>query len=744
MSGGKLKYVRTRCARQLASGLLGGLIAAPWALSLPPALADERSIIVEAAEAADAVADAEPESDAAVATDQSAIEPIALSSDLEPELAETDAVATGAEPTLAEEYLDVVSPRKRDLPADDAQETAADQAASAESTAAKSKPALKIQASSFNGVTPGVTTRAELLRLWGEPLADAATGRSLVYKPTGFTAVSVALENDRVTSLRVELAAPGTTEQLIEKLSLASVRPAIVTNDEGQAITTAFPECGVTFVHGDAHGPAIVSDGDSSDAATAEQVEVIVLRDVEAEPFIRRAATSDARAYADRIADLETALRFDAKSAEARSLLAQAKLATGAAVEAETAAREAVDLEPRNDEYRLEWARCLKHLARYDQAVAQTRAVLESTTATPVLKAQALEQMGLLAALGSLTVQEQAVPLHNKAITLADTLAEDADPSVRAAAHQVLVSAHLAVAERIAAGDFKDKREFVGQWISRASALAEQMIESGEADVSLRLQVALSALSAGEKLASPIDPQPWIKEAEEAVAELTPHLEDELARAELQWQLGLAYLYATELSHRRGECDAAIKFGDLSASSLAKGKTCRRDMPDTEFVMGRLYFQIGAAYAVHRTDHTTACQWYDRAIDPLSQPMPFTALATPHLHGDALVSMAVSYWEIGDRERAYELTGAGVEMLEQGITEGLVKADALGVAQGNFVAMSKALGKIELETPAATSPTAPSEGVKVAQTKPTPTKRTMSSRAQGPQLRTAVRGTQRR
>jgi tetratricopeptide (TPR) repeat protein len=744
MSGGKSKFVRTRCARQLASGLLGALVAAPWAFSLPPACADERSIIVEAVKAADEEAVAEPEDDIAVATDQSAIEPIALSSDVEPELAESDAVATGAEPTLAEEYLDVVSPRKRDVTAEDAQGTAADQIASTDATSAKPKPAIQIQASSFNGVTSGVTTRAELLRLWGEPLADAATGKSLVYKPTGFTAVTAALENDRVTSLRVELAAPGTTDELIEKLNLANVRPAIVANDEGQAITTAFPECGVTFVHGDAHGPAIVSDGESDDAATVEQVEVIVLRGVEAEPFIRRAATSDARAYADRIADLETALRFDAKSAEARCLLAKAKLATGAAVEAETAAREAVDLEPRNDEYRLEWARCLKHLARYDQAVAQTRAVLESTTATPVLKAQALEQMGLMAALGSLTVQEQAVPLHNKAIALADTLVEDADPAVRAAAHQVLVSAHLAVAERIAAGDFKDKREFVGQWISRASALAEQMIESGEADVSLRLQVALSALSAGEKLASPIDPQPWIKEAEETVAELTPHLEDELARAELQWQLGLAYLYATELSHRRGECDAAIKFGDLSASSLTKGKACRRDMPDTEFVMGRLYFQIGAAYAVHRTDHTTACQWYDRAIDPLSEPMPFTALATPHLHGDALVSMAVSYWEIGDRERAYELTGAGVEMLEQGIAEGLVKADALGVAQGNFVAMSKALGKLELETPAATTPTAPSADVKVAQAKPASTRRATSSRTQGPQLRTANRGTQRR
>ena len=57
--------------------------------------------------------------------------------------------------------------------------------------------------------------------------------------------------------------------------------------------------------------------------------------------------------------------------------------------------------------------------------------MLEGTTATPVIRAAALEQMGLLAALGSSEVQERAVPLHNKAIELADPLAASDEPAVR-------------------------------------------------------------------------------------------------------------------------------------------------------------------------------------------------------------------------------------------------------------------------------------------------------------------------
>ncbi|HYO24171.1 MAG TPA: hypothetical protein VEQ85_04410 [Lacipirellulaceae bacterium] len=702
----------------------------------------EKSIVVDVATAAD--------EGVALATDLAGggLEPIAAGSDFQPDLAEEplDPQSTG-EPTLADEYLHVAgppAPGSVEVAEESSVEATAEDVCEEEQVTPSGREALAaIQAASFNGATPGTTTRAELLRDWGQPVADAASGTALVFELPGFPAVTASLKSDVVVALRVELPQAASPEQLIDRLGLTGVRASVVADESGAPLTTTFPERGVTFIHATANDSALATDDAEATAIAADHtVPVIVLRASEAAPFVQRAETTEPRAYGCRIADLETALRLDAASAHARWLLSQAKLSVGLAIAAETLAREAVDLEPRNDDYRLQWAKCLKELARYDHAVAETRAILEGSTASPLTRAQALHHMGLLAALGDREVQQRAIPLQNKAIDLADSLAGDEDAAVRAAAHHVLVSAHLAVGERIAAGTWDNKQDFVGQWIARSSALSEQMIETGEGDVSLRLEVALTALAAGSKLEPPVEPAPWIEEAELAAAEVRKQVDDDLGRAQIAWRLGIAYLYATEIAHRRADVDGACKYGDLAVASLEAGKASRGELPDSEFVMGRLYFQIGAVHAVHKTDHVAACRWYDRAIEPLSQPAPLTALASPGLHSDALVSMAVSYWEIGDRERAYELTGAGVELVEQGIAEGLLSAEALTVPQSNFLAMSRALGKAELATPAAEAPTTEPQQVAGSDR----SGRRSTARGAGPRgaMRTATRGTQRR
>jgi tetratricopeptide (TPR) repeat protein len=210
--------------------------------------------------------------------------------------------------------------------------------------------------------------------------------------------------------------------------------------------------------------------------------------------------------------------------------------------------------------------------------------------------------------------------------------------------------------------------------------------------------VADSALAAGGRLSPPINPEPWVNEAEEAVADLEHKLDNATARELLNWRLGLAYYYAAEIQHRRGESDLAIKYGELADSTLSPLAELRSDVPDTQYVLGRLYFQIGAVYAVHRQDHEQACQWYDRAANLLVAEVPLTPLANPGQHGDALVSMGVSYWEIGQRDHAYELTQKGVEFVQEGVTEELLAAETLSVPQGNLKAMARALGKLPAES----------------------------------------------
>lgn len=702
-TGPRLRYARRWAALSfsgfLAAATGGSLVCAEETVPLESAFAiaadrlprpGERSILIQS------VAKATVDPEFALVTDQTSppLEPIADAAEYEeaPDLAEGVPPGESPEPTLAEElatddaYADVDA-----LPTDES-------VVASDAKGAGGSQEVLLQTASFNGATPGVTTRVQLLAAWGDPVDQDFTAETLAFELKGFPRASVDFDGNRVAAIRVELAEPMAAEELIAKLGLTAFRPASMADEMGSLVSTSFPERGVTLHHLPNLGE-MASDDRAIEPTPVDAVCEIVVAPVGAEGFIDRAHSSPEKEYANQIADLETALRLDSKSIDCRHWLSEVKLTVGQLQSAEALAAEAVTSSPTNDEYRLQWAKCLTRLARYDEAVEQTRKVLEGKTAPEIVRAAALEQMARLAALGSKETQERAIPLHNKAIELADKLAAEDDLMMQASAHKILLDAHLGVADRISTGDWQQKEEFVGQWITRASGIAEQMINAGEADLSVRLQVAQCALLAGGRLSPPIDPQPWIAEAEQAAAELAPTLVDALAREELDWQLGLSYLHAAEVQHRRGESKLAVKYGEQAQAKMAPLAASRSQYPDADYALGRVYFQLGAVHAVHFQDHETACQWYKRAEKLLLKPAPMTTLATPGQHGDSLVSMGVSYWEAGDREKAYQLTKSGLDLINQGVNEGILATDALLVGQGNLNAMAQAMGKIELATP---------------------------------------------
>lgn len=196
-------------------------------------------------------------------------------------------------------------------------------------------------------------------------------------------------------------------------------------------------------------------------------------------------------------------------------------------------------------------------------------------------------------------------------------------------------------------------------------------------------------------LDQPIDPKLWVKEAEETVELLEKELTDRLTCSQFDWQLGLAYLHAADIEHVRSQAASAKRLGKLAEETLSELSRQRDELPDTGYTMGRLYFQIGAVYAIHEQDHEAACKWYDQAAELLLNPVPVTTLAVPQQHGDALVSMGVSYWRTNDRERAVELTQAGVELIEQAVDAGLLASSTLSIPYENLSAMHQALGNEE-------------------------------------------------
>ncbi len=561
-------------------------------------------------------------------------------------------------------------------------------------------PLLKmagIEVASFHGITPGLSNRINVLRTWGDPRSDDTQASELKYRFDSLPAVNVRFDGNQVGSILVRLAKPTPASKLTRKLNLQRVRPVTLKNTQGTEIALVYPERGVVLRYAAQElGLAMASDSPSEPKSNASpRIGSILIQPIQAKPFLLRAEANAKHHFANAIADLKAALRLERSLATARIQLSEIHLKIGKGVTAERYAAEAVEIEPRNAEFRLQWANCLRQLARYDRAVEEVKQVLETPNLAPLLRAQALNEMGKLASLGSQKVARRAMPLHSKAIKIADSLAVGNDPLVRLPAKQLLVEAHLAVAVGISVGDWSQKEEAVILWVERSSALAEALIAEDKSYLPLRLQVAVSSLAAAANLEDPINPLLWIEEAEGTVIEIKTSDYDSLAASQFDWQLGLAYFHGSQIEHRRSKPKSAIHLGELADQQLSELSKQRDEMPDTAYLMGRLHFQIGAVHAVHYEDHAAACTWYDGAVDRLLNPVPVTTMAAPQQHGDALVSMGVSYWSIGNRDRAIEVTQAGVKLMEQAVSSGLLDSETLIISYSNLSAMHGAQGDEE-------------------------------------------------
>jgi hypothetical protein len=417
-----------------------------------------------------------------------------------------------------------------------------------------------------------------------------------------------------------------------------------------------------------------------------------VIQPLDPVAFMLRAENRLHGPYEQNIEDLKLAISIDPTLAHANWLLADIHLATGQAKLAEAAAAKACELEPENDAYRLRWARSLEMLARYDDAVHETRAVLDGEETSPVIQAQALCQLGRLATLGDADIRAKTINFYTKSIDIADKLATSQDVKERRAAKALLVECHLAIAREIATGQYNNKLESISQWIGRASGLAEDAIANDGGSLELRLIVADASLAALADMKPTKDPAPWIEEAEQAAEVLLRESDDPLWQRQIKWRLGVAYFHAVRIEHTRRKTASALRYGQKAIENLAEGAKSRQAVPDSEHLVGRLYFHIGAIHAVHEKDHAKAVTWYDKAAPLLLAPVPVTELAVPRRHGEALVSMGVTFWQQGDRTKALELSVAGTGLIEQAVDAGVLGKDALIVPYGNLATMHKDLG----------------------------------------------------
>lgn len=542
-----------------------------------------------------------------------------------------------------------------------------------------------IETASFKEITPGVSTLADVQKAWGPPreIAHRESVMIHLYTVGPFDKVEVSFFQDKVTSIVIRLNQSFPAKGVAEQLKLSSLRPVYVSDAMGEILGQSFPERGVLFAFEPSGTPGKPS----------MKVSQIILEPVTAEPFVLRAETNLESQLEASAKDLEVAIRLDPQNARAHWLRARVMFALEDLPAALAAASEAVRLEPENPQYRLMRAQALGQLGQFAAAVEEAQRAVQSGEKRPHIKAQAICLLGDLAGSGPQPDYKKAMSYHMDALKTAEPLAQSPHPAIRLAAKEVLVNAHLGAAHDIAWGNWNQKEAAVSKWLQRAALFADDLVEKEGASAEHRFRVAARALAAAVGLQGRLEPAPWADQAIQSADALIAAASVPAQKRRLQWDLGMALYDAVQVWQMRGEHDAALKYAQQAISHLEKSTTQKENDLADDYLLARLYFRVGAIYAVGKQDHKTAVTWFDKASPIFARLLPQVNPAEYGRLGETYVSMGVSYWESGDRQKALGLTQQGAELIEQLVQKGILESSALQIPYNNLATMHRQLGQ---------------------------------------------------
>jgi tetratricopeptide (TPR) repeat protein len=543
----------------------------------------------------------------------------------------------------------------------------------------------EIEVTSFHGITPGTTTRAEVERNWGKPKqAKSITGGAVQwYAVDPFRRVEVVYSGDKVTSLiiRFDRSFPaGQVAEQLGQLELTKVQPVLVLNELGEVLGQAYPERGVMFAFEPATDPS----------KALKKVTHIVLEAITAEPFVLRAETNIDNRPEFSLHDVDQAIKLQPGNARSHWLRSRALTALGQHEQAAAAAAEAVRLDPNDARYQVTKAQTLLQSGSIAAAIPVAEKAVALSAQRPHVKARAICLQGDLAAAGRKPDFKQSLKLHGQALQAANALLTDRHPAIRVAAKEVLLDAHLGALQDVAWGPWKEKDRAAENWITKANDIAQDLVKSEDGTDEYFFRVAARALQADVGLKGKLEPASWAKEVVRSGESQIAAAPEQGRKAELQWQVAKALYDAVQIYQMRGNPDEAIRLGQQAIAYLEKSGRVNKS-PSAAYLMGRTYFRIGAIYA-NRSDHRMAITWFERAVPHLGKAPPPEAMPDLARLGDTFVSMGVSYWQAGFREKAVALTEHGADLIEEAVRRGAAERGLLSTPYANLALMHREMG----------------------------------------------------
>ena len=544
-----------------------------------------------------------------------------------------------------------------------------------------------VETAGFEGVTPGITTLEQLTRLWGDPGLETVSEGKVVrqYSIEPLNHIEITLWGGIVQRILIRLDSPFPEEDVraVLQSELLRSKPVLLPDEEGTEIMgEVFPEKGVMFFF--------------APQRAGQQgffVRHIAIEPVSAEPFVLRAEAVLYDQPTEARRDLKDAIRLNPDHARAYWLLAQIDLMEGHVESALLYNEKAIQLDEQRPSYHLTFVQALIRMNRIGEAKQYLHETIGICDRYPHEMAKALMMLGDLYRTSRQADYELALECHTKAIELATTLIKHSNPTIRLTARDVLFESHLAIAKTIAWGHWENQEEMIRKWLDQARALASdpELLRAPRYSREYAFKIAATTLTTLVAMPGKLSIDLYIEDVIEAGEKLIGSTNDPILRAKYHWDTSIALYDAVQIFKLRGQYSSALKYGEQAAKYMEIGLNGRSNDTDS-YLLGRLYFRLGAIHAVGNGNHRAAIEWFDRAKPIFERLLPKIDADALGVFGKTLVSMGVSYWETDRREEAIRLMERGVLQIERGVRANVVDGSELWAPYSNLAKMYNELG----------------------------------------------------